>query len=85
MRARVVYSQEYLSVRHQLDSLARRALEEIEDAIAEDPDIGPYRQQIGDAIYDYHGLKGELIVRYRRVSLEVVEFAALKDMRNPDL
>jgi hypothetical protein len=83
---RVSYSQEYLRVRNLLDSLAKRALEEVEDGIAFDPAVGLNRRQIADAaIFDYHGLQGDLIVRYRRVSSEAVEFEALKDLRNPDL
>lgn len=85
MRVRVAYSPEYRSVRNRLDSLARRALEEVEDAIAEDPAVGQHRQQIGEWIFDYHGLQGDLIVRYRWVNPEAIEFSALKDMRNPDL
>lgn len=86
MPVRVIYSPEYLRVRNQLDSLAVRALEEVEDGIALDPSLGPNRQQIRDgAIFDYHGLQGDLIVRYRTLTAEVVEFEALKDLRNPDL
>lgn len=86
MPVRVIYSQEYRRVRTRLDALAKRALEEIEDAIAQDPEQGPHRQQIADgAIVDYHGLQGDLVVRYRLLSVEVVEFEALKDLRNPDL
>jgi len=86
MPVRVIYSPEYLRVRNQLDSLAVRALEEVEDTIAFDPAPGPNRQQIRDgAIIDYHGLQGDLIVRYRRLKAEVVEFEVLKDLRNPDL
>lgn len=85
MRVRVTYSLEYRSVRDRLDSLARRALEEVEDAIADDPEVGPHRQRIGDWIFDYHGLKGDLIVRYRWLNPEAIEFSGLKDMRNPDL
>ena len=85
MPVRVIYSTEYLRVRNQLDSLAVRALEEVEDAIAFDPAVGRNRQQINDgAIFDYHGLQGDLIVRYRTLNTEVVEFEALKDLRNPD-
>lgn len=85
MPVRVIYSTEYLRVRNQLDSLAVRALEEVEDAIAFDPVVGSNRQQISDgAIFDYHGLQGDLIVRYRMLNTEVVEFEALKDLRNPD-
>jgi hypothetical protein len=82
---RVVYSPEYQSVRERLDPLARRALEEIEDAIADDPAVGPHRQQIGESIFDYHGLQGDLIVRYHYLSPEAIEFSGLKDMRNPNL
>jgi hypothetical protein len=83
---RVSYSQKYLRVRNQLDALARRALEEVEDGIAFDPLVGPGRQQIADgAIFDYHGLQGDLIVRYPLLSSEAVELEALKDLRNPDL
>ena len=86
MRVRVLYATAYLRVREQLDSLAVRALEAVEDAIAFDPAVGPYRQQISDgAIFDYHGLQGDLIVRYRVLNTEVVEFEALKDLRNPHL
>lgn len=86
MPVRVTYSLEYLRVRNRLDSLAVRALEGVEDAIAFDPAVGPNRQQIRDgAIFDYDGLQGDLIVRYRRLSAQVVEFEALKDLRNPDL
>jgi hypothetical protein len=85
MRVRVAYSQEYLSVRNRLDPIARRALEIVEDGIAQDPEVGPYRQQIGDWIFDFHGLQGDLIIRYRWVNPEAIEFSALKDMRNPDL
>jgi hypothetical protein len=86
MPVRVMYSLEYRRVRMRLDSLARRALEEIEDAIADDPELGPHRQQIADgAIFDYHGLQGDLVVRYRRLRPDLVEFEALKDLRNPDL
>jgi len=86
MPVRVIYSREYLRVRNQLDSLAVRALEEVEDGIAFDPLVGPNRQQIRDgAIFDYHGLQGDLIVRYRILNAEGVEFEALKDLRNPDL
>lgn len=86
MPVRVMYSPDYLRVRTRLDSLAVRALEEVEDAIAFDPAVGPSRQQIRDgAIFDYHRLQGDLIVRYRRLNAEVVEFEALKDLRNPDL
>ena len=86
MPVRVVYAREYLRVRDQLDSLAVRALEEVENEIALDPAIGSHRQQIRDgAIFDYHGLQGDLIVRYRNLTTEVVEFERLKDLRNPDL
>lgn len=85
MRVRVRYLREYLRVRDQLDSLALRALEQIEDDIAEDPELGPHRRQIGDSIYDFHGLQGDLIVQYRRVDLERVEFQRLRDQRNPNL
>lgn len=85
MPVRVIYSAEYLRVRNRLDSLAVRALEEVEDAIAFDPAVGRNRQQISDgAIFDYHGLQGDLIVRYRLLNPAVVEFEALKDLRNPD-
>ena len=85
MRVRVAYSKEYQSVRNRLDSLARRALQEVEDGIADDPEVGPYRQQIGEWIFDYHALQGDLIVRYRWLNDEAIEFSGLKDMRNPDL
>jgi len=85
MRVRVAYAREYRSVRDRLDPLARRALEEIEDSIAENPEVGPYRRQIGDWIFDFHGLQGDLIVRYRWLNPEAIEFSGLKDMRNPNL
>ncbi len=85
MPVRVIYSPEYLRVRNQLDPLAVRALGEVEDNIAFDPAVKSNRQQIRDgAIIDYHGLRGDLIVRYRQLKAEVVEFEALKDLRNPD-
>jgi hypothetical protein len=81
-----MYSLEYQRVRSQLDSLARRALEQVEEDIAFDPTVGPHRQQTSDgAVFDYHGLRGDLIVRYRRLAADLVEFEALKDLRNPDL
>jgi hypothetical protein len=86
MPVRVSYSPSYLRVRNQLDSLAVRALEEVEDGIAFDPAVGPHRQQIPDgSIFDYHGLQGDLIVRYRPLGAEAVQFEALRDLRNPDL
>lgn len=85
MRVRVAYSAEYRWVRDRLDALARRALEEVESGIADDPSLGPYRQQIGEWIFDYHGLRGDLIVRYRWLNDGAIEFSGLKDMRNPEL
>jgi len=86
MPIRLRYSPEYRRVRSLLDPLAMRALEQVEDDIAFDPSIGPYRQQTSDgAIFDYHGMQGDLIVRYRRLSAESVEFEALRDLRSPDL
>jgi len=86
MPVRVIYAKEYLRVRDQLDALARRALEEVEEAIALDLGVGLHRQQIRDgAIFDYSGLQGDLLVRYRRLIPDVVEFEAMKDLRNPDL
>lgn len=82
MRVRVVLSPEYRSVRSRLDSLAKRALEQVEDDIAADPQLGPLRRAIGEWIYDFHGLQGDLIVVYRWLSAEAIEFVALKDMRD---
>ena len=81
----VRYSPEYQRVRDQLDPLARRALEQIEDDIAADPELGPYRRPIGDSIADFHGLQGDLIVVYRRLGDDLVEFRQLRDQRNSDL
>jgi hypothetical protein len=85
MRVRVAYSPEYRWVRDRLDSLAVRALEEVEAGIAADPELGLHRRQIGEWFYDLHGLQGDLIVRYRRLSPEAIEFSEVRDMRNPRL
>jgi len=44
MPIRLRYSPEYRRVPSLLDPLAMRALEQVEDDIAFDPSIGPYRQ-----------------------------------------
>jgi len=86
MPVRVRYSREYMRVREKLDPLAVLALEIVEDEIARDPGIGHHRRQIRDgAIFDYSGGEGDILVRYRRISPEVVEFEKVKDLRNPDL
>jgi len=86
MPVRVRYSPEYLRVRGKLDRLAMRALEVVEDAIAFDPVVGPYRQQINDgAVFDYHGLQGDLIVRYRILDADLVVLEAVQDLHNPHL
>lgn len=86
MPVRVRYAQEYLRVREKLDRLAILALEIVEDEIARDPDVGHHRRQIRDgAVFDYSAGEGDILVRYRRIGPNLVEFEKVKDLRNPDI
>jgi hypothetical protein len=80
MPARVVYLPTYRSMRATLSRATRLALDIVEQEIANDPSPGHHRRELSDgAIIDYSAQ--ELLVRYRRLSEDVVEFERVLDLR----
>ncbi len=80
---RVVYSPQYRSVRENLTAATQLALAIAEDEIAKDPSLGHRRRELRDgAIIDYS--VEDVLIRYRLLSDEVVEFQRAIDLRAQD-
>lgn len=83
MPARVVYSLRYQSTREALSRATRLALDIAEEEIAKDPSPGHHRRELSDgAVVDYS--VEDLLIRYRRLSDDVVEFERFLDLRSLD-
>lgn len=81
MPARVVYSPIYRSARETLSRATRLALDIAEGEIARDPSPGHHRRELADgAIVDYSA--EDLLIRYRRIGDDVVEFERVLDFRS---
>lgn len=81
MPVRVVYSAQYRSMRESLSRGTRLALAFAEEEIAKDPRPGHHRREVSDgAIVDYSA--GDLLIRYRRLADDVVEFERVLDLRS---
>jgi hypothetical protein len=77
---RLIYSLQYRSVRRSLSRATRLALEFAEQEIAADPNPGHHRREIADgSIVDYS--VEDVLIRYRRLSDEVVELERVIDLR----
>ena len=81
MPIRVVYSPQYRSESESLSRALRLALEFAEQEIADDPSLGHHRRELSDgAIVDYS--VEDLLIRYRRLAVDVIEFERLLDLRS---
>lgn len=78
---RAVYAPRYQSERRKLSRATRTALDFVEDQIVDDPSPRHHRRELSDgAIVDFSAQ--DLLVRYRRLSDEVVEFERVLDLRS---
>lgn len=81
MPARVVYSPRYRSARTLLSRATQLALDIAEEEIAKDASPGHRRRELSDgAIVDYSA--EDLLIRYRRLSDDVVLFERVLDLRS---
>lgn len=81
VRMRAVYAPRYQSERGKLSRATRTALDFVEDEILDDPGPRHHRRELSDgAIVDFSA--EDLLVRYRRLSYDVVEFERLVDLRS---
>jgi hypothetical protein len=79
---RLIYSLQYQSVRKSLSRATRLALEFAEQEIADDPSPRHHRREIADgSIVDYS--VEDVLIRYRRLSDEIVELERVIDLRAP--
>ena len=77
---RVVYSRQYRTARATLSPATRWVLNFAEEEIANDPSLGYRRRQLDDgSIIDFSA--EDLVIRYRLLSDEVVEFERVIDLR----
>ena len=81
MRMRAVYAPRYQSERGKLSRATRTALDFVEDMILDNPSPRHHRRELSDgAVVDFSAQ--DLLVRYRRLSEDVVEFERVLDLRS---
>jgi hypothetical protein len=82
-RSELRASDTYAQARAALSPRRRRALESVEEDIAEDPLHVHWRVRVTDgSVLDYAGADDGLVVRYRVVSATQIEFVELIDLRS---
>jgi hypothetical protein len=79
---RVVYSPQYRFVRESLSPATRLALDFAEDEIANDPSPRHRRRELEDGTVVDFSVE-DVVIQYRRLSDEVVEFERVIDLRAP--
>lgn len=80
MPVRLVYSPKYRLMRANITRATRLAIAFAEQEIADDPSPRHHRRELPDgAIVDYS--VQDVLIRYRRLSNEVVELERLLDLR----
>jgi hypothetical protein len=81
VRLRAVYAPRYQTERGKLSRATRTALDFVEEQILDDPGPRHHRRELSDgAVVDFSAQ--DLLVRYRRLSAEAVEFERVLDLRS---